>query len=150
MVGPCGEEILSAAACALQPQDTVALHYRHLGISMARSLLHTVPGSISFSSSSLLEQIILDRARAYVVSKHDPVTGGVHCALGSTLKKNDFVVTSTLASQCPPAVGRALGFSLANKLLKEKDDKGSKRPISFVSIGDGYVLWVDVQISDDI
>jgi TPP-dependent pyruvate/acetoin dehydrogenase alpha subunit len=144
MVGPCGEEILSAAACALQPQDTVALHYRHLGISMARSLLHTVPGSISFSSSSLLEQIILDRARAYVVSKHDPVTGGVHCALGSTLKKNDFVVTSTLASQCPPAVGRA------NKLLKEKDDKGSKRPISFVSIGDGYVLWMDVQISDDI
>ncbi len=140
MAGPCGEEILSAAACALKPEDTVALHYRHLGISIARSLLHAVPSSINSSSYSIIEQIILDRARAYVVSKLDPVTGGVHCALGSTLKKNDFVVTSTLASQCPPAVGRALGFSLVHQLLKG-EEKQNKRPISFVSIGDGCVFY---------
>lgn len=115
-IGPCGEEVLSSAACALQPQDTVALHYRHLGISISRSLL----------SGGNLQEIILNRARAYVVSKQDPVTGGVHCALGGS--KNDYVVTSTLASQCPPAVGRALGFSLAAKLL---DRRNNTRPISF-------------------
>jgi len=96
-----------------------------LGISISRSLL----------SGGDLQEIILNRARAYVVSKKDPVTGGVHCALGGS--KNDYVVTSTLASQCPPAVGRALGFSLAAKL---HDRRNNARPISFVSIGDGCVL----------
>ena len=43
---------------------------------------------------------------------------------------------STLASQCPPAVGRALGFSVASKLL-QRPTKSSTRPVSFVSIGDG-------------
>ena len=43
---------------------------------------------------------------------------------------------STLASQCPPAVGRALGFSVASKLL-QRPTESSTRPVSFVSIGDG-------------
>ena len=52
----------------------------------------------------------------------------------------DFVVTSTLASQCPPAVGRALGFSLADSLHTCNDtDRSATRPISFVTIGDGSV-----------
>ena len=43
---------------------------------------------------------------------------------------------STLASQCPPAVGRALGFSVASKLL-QRPTKSSTRPVSIVSIRDG-------------
>tara|TARA_R110002050_G_scaffold270974_1_gene414068 strand:- start:262 stop:441 length:180 start_codon:yes stop_codon:yes gene_type:complete len=49
----------------------------------------------------------ISSARSYCVSKQDPVTGGRHCALGGGV--NDFYVTSTIASQGPQAVGRALG-----------------------------------------
>ena len=124
-IGPCGEELLSAAALAFKPCDTVALHYRHVAVSLARALEQR---------TKTLEDLILDRARGYVVSKYDPVTGGVHCAIGGG--PNDYVVTSTLASQCPPAVGRALGFSLARRLLPHKTQD---RPVSFVSLGDGSV-----------
>ena len=46
--------------------------------------------------------------------------------------------SSTLASQCPPAVGRALGFSIADKLFNN-DTPNSTKQISFVTIGDGSV-----------
>jgi TPP-dependent pyruvate/acetoin dehydrogenase alpha subunit len=49
-----------------------------------------------------------------------------------------FSFKSTLASQCPPAVGRALGFSVADSLSKSHTPKSTK-PISFVTIGDGSV-----------
>jgi TPP-dependent pyruvate/acetoin dehydrogenase alpha subunit/pyruvate/2-oxoglutarate/acetoin dehydrogenase E1 component len=129
-IGPCGEEMLSAAALAFQPCDTVALHYRHVAVAIARTLAE---------GAGSLEDVILDRARGYTVSRYDPVTGGVHCAIGGG--SNDYVVTSTLASQCPPAVGRALGFSLAQKLLpQDREANGkSERPISYVSVGDGSV-----------
>mmetsp|Transcript_4283 Transcript_4283/g.6144 ORF Transcript_4283/g.6144 Transcript_4283/m.6144 type:complete len:802 (+) Transcript_4283:222-2627(+) len=117
-IGPCGEELLSAAALALKPEDTTALHYRHTGMSLARQL----------HEGKQLNNLLLNRARGYTVSKHDPVTGGVHCSIGDG--PNEYLVTSTLSSQCPAAVGRALGFSL----LENKD--GSK-PISFATIGDG-------------
>lgn len=52
------------------------------------------------------------------------------------LMLQSFPSCSTLASQCPPAVGRALGFSVASKLL-QRSDKPATRPVSFVSIGDG-------------
>jgi len=134
-IGPCGEELLSAAGHALDPEtDAVALHYRHLGVSLTRQL----------RQGRDMEDILLDRARGYCVSRNDPVTGGVHCAIGSRVSdrdleigSGDYVVTSTLASQCPPAVGRALGFSVASKLLPQAEDKSSSRPISFVTIGDG-------------
>ncbi len=134
-IGPCGEELLSAAGHALDPEtDAVALHYRHLGVSLTRQL----------RQGRDMEDILLDRARGYCVSRKDPVTGGVHCAIGSRVSdrdlatgSGDYVVTSTLASQCPPAVGRALGFSVASKLLPQAEDKPSSRPISFVTIGDG-------------
>jgi 2-oxoisovalerate dehydrogenase E1 component len=61
-----------------------------------------------------MEEVLLDRARGYVVSASDPVTGGAHCAVGGG--PSDFLVTSTLASQAPPAVGRALGNSVAHAL----------------------------------
>lgn len=80
----------------------------------------------------------------------------VHCAIGSargthatnTAGGGDYVVTSTLASQCPPAVGRALGFSLARSLdagddgdddENIADGRNAARPISFVTLGDGSV-----------
>ena len=45
---------------------------------------------------------------------------------------------STLASQCPPAIGRALGFSVLDTILKSEAPDSTK-PISFVTIGDGSV-----------
>jgi Dehydrogenase E1 component len=152
-IGPCGEEGLAAAGWALQDADytsangndtyynhgdTIALHYRHLAINLLQQLRR----------GASLDTILLDRARGYTVSRLDPMTGGVHCAIGSpnknavdttphlppqTLFAGDYVVTSTLASQCPPAVGRALGFALRADLPKEA------RPVSFVTIGDGSV-----------
>ena len=150
-IGPCGEEALASVAHTLQnPSDSVALHYRHLGINIARQLLHmtdyTPMGSSSSSpmSSSHLAQVLLDRARGYAVSRLDPVTGGVHCSLGSARSSDenhslggDFLVTSTLASQCPPAVGRALGYAMAPPYLKP--DRRHSRPVSFVTVGDGSV-----------
>jgi TPP-dependent pyruvate/acetoin dehydrogenase alpha subunit len=71
----------------------------------------------------------------------------VHCSIGSARGAltggGDYVVTSTLASQCPPAVGRALAFSLAESLGAGDDDdddgRNATRPLSFVTIGDGSV-----------
>lgn len=82
-IGPCGEELLSASAFALEEEDTSALHYRHTGISIARQLL-----------KKPMDDVLLARARGYAVSKHDPVTGGVHCSIGGG--PNEFLVTSTL------------------------------------------------------
>ena len=73
------------------------------------------------------------------------VTGGVHCAIGSARDPNikdygggDYVVTSTLASQCPPAVGRGLAFPIADTILKDEKPSSLKQ-VSFVTIGDGSV-----------
>lgn len=176
-IGPCGEEALSSAALCLQKSDSLALHYRHVGINLCRQLMITTPplspqrpanapsatdGLVSASSSSsspslpLLHQLILDRARGYTVSKFDPVTGGVHCSIGgsssSSNSNNDFIVTSTLASQCPSAVGRALAYALRLQTTQHAtdDDNNDKthsttttttksRPISMVTVGDGSV-----------
>jgi 2-oxoisovalerate dehydrogenase E1 component len=127
-IGPCGEEALASAGCVIEDHDSVALHYRHLAINIARQLCQGVS----------LEQILLDRARGYTVSKNDPVTGGVHCSIGSKASRQgsgDFVVTSTLASQCPSAVGRALGYSLR----KTESDGNEGREVSFVTLGDGSI-----------
>lgn len=135
-IGPCGEEMLASIGHALDPNaDAIALHYRHLSVSILRQL----------RLGRRLEDIMLDRARGHVVSKLDPVTGGVHCAIGSAKDESannsgggDYVVTSTLASQCPPAVGRALGFSAADAIL-DSGGRGGSKPVSFVTIGDGSV-----------
>jgi hypothetical protein len=47
-------------------------------------------------------------------------------------------VTSTLASQCPPAVGRGLAFPIADTILRG-DKPASPKQVSFVTIGDGSV-----------
>jgi 2-oxoisovalerate dehydrogenase E1 component len=83
-----------------------------------------------------LDAVLMDRARGHVVSSLDPVGGGVHCSLGGG--EFDYIVTSTLASQAPPAVGRALGGGLANFLLKGKG-KFASDFVSYVSVGDGSV-----------
>jgi len=106
-IGPCGEELLSALGLHLRDSDASALHYRHVGTSLMRAYKG---GDYRKSVSD----IILDRARGFTCSSMDPVTGGRHCAIGGT--PFEFVVTSTLASQCTPAVGRALGFSLTQAL----------------------------------
>ena len=60
----------------------------------------------------------------------------MHCSLGGG--EFEYIVTSTLASQAPPAVGRALGGGLANYLLKGKG-KFAADFVSYVSVGDGSV-----------
>ena len=89
-------------------------------------------------NDDLLKNVILDRARGYCVSVNDPISSASHCLLGTRDFKHDFVVTSTLASQLPPALGRALGIQLVNALSKA-DAKLTKDAISFVSLGDGSV-----------
>ena len=69
-IGPCGEEALGAIAAALRPTDSVALHYRHVATQVCRQLL----------AGRSIDDILLDRARGFTVSKQDPVTGGCICA----------------------------------------------------------------------
>lgn len=71
-IGSGGEELMSIVGLFLRDTDPVALHYRHVGTNLMRSIQKGMP----------LEQIALDRARAFTCSIHDPVTGGVHCAIG--------------------------------------------------------------------
>jgi TPP-dependent pyruvate/acetoin dehydrogenase alpha subunit/pyruvate/2-oxoglutarate/acetoin dehydrogenase E1 component len=133
-IGPCGEEALASAGVVFESQDSTALHYRHTAISLSRQLQQRKMRSDhdNHNNNNALDDLILGRARGYTVSRHDPVTGGVHCSIGGG--DNEFLVTSTLASQCPPAVGRALGYSLARELaLQDSNDKA----VSFVTIGDG-------------
>ena len=124
-IGPCGEELMGGVGLALRTDDMTALHYRHLATQLVRQIRNDEP----------IDDILMDRARAHVVSSLDPVTGGNHCSLGSSV--SDFIVTSTLASQCPPAVGRALGLALVDHLGLESPI--SKDAISYVSLGDGSV-----------
>lgn len=122
-IGPCGEELLSVIGLLLKPTDASALHYRHVGTAVMRQL----------AAGKSVEDIVLDRARGYTVSKLDPVTGGRHCAIGGSAY--DFLVTSTLASQCCPAVGRAQAIPLAHAL--KAPSLFAKDSVSFVSLGDG-------------
>jgi TPP-dependent pyruvate/acetoin dehydrogenase alpha subunit/pyruvate/2-oxoglutarate/acetoin dehydrogenase E1 component len=133
-IGPCGEEALASAGVIFQNQDSTALHYRHTAISLARQLKQRSAKSDleTTTTNHILDDLILGRARGYTVSRNDPVTGGVHCSIGGG--ENEFIVTSTLSSQCPPAVGRALGYSLVDDLLSKKD---TRKAVSFVTIGDG-------------
>lgn len=78
---------------------------------------------------------MLDRARGYTCSTHDPVTGGRHCAIGG--HEYSYLVTSTLASQAPPAVGRALAIPVVKRM--GIPSKFSSDSISFVTVGDGSV-----------
>lgn len=124
-IGPCGEELLASIGLLLRPTDPMALHYRHLAAQVARQL----------RAGRSVDDIMLDRARGHVVSALDPVAGGVHCSIGGG--PHDFLVTSTLASQTTPAVGRALAVGLAHHLgvpcISPRD------AVSFVSGGDGSV-----------
>ena len=125
-IGPCGEEMLGATGEALEETDAVALHYRHLSVNMVLSL----------RAGKSVEEAVLDRVRGCTVSSLDPVTGGGHCCLGGG--EYDFLVTSTLASQAPPAVGRALGIKLSNQLNLDTT-RFDNDAISYVSVGDGSV-----------
>eukprot|EP01134_Creolimax_fragrantissima_P006074 CFRG6074T1 len=125
-IGPGGEELMSIVGQVLRPTDSLALHYRHLAAQVARQLEH---------SGRSLDEVLLDRARGHVVSALDPVSHGRHCLIGGG--KHDFLVTSTLASQAPPAVGRALGGVFANQL--KVDTPFPKDFVSYVSVGDGSI-----------
>lgn len=124
-IGPCGEELLAPIGYLAEVTDPVALHYRHLSVQLARRL----------KEGDSLEGILLARARGFCVSAADPVTGGAHCAIGGG--PADYIVTSTLASQMCPAVGRALGGSLASHL--QTPTPFAKNFVSFVSMGDGSI-----------
>ena len=111
-IGPCGEEVMGVLGAVLNKDDPMALHYRHVAASV-RSLSISLQNHLQIKHTQIARQIIhfdrsvediaLDRARAYTVSSLDPVTGGAHCSIGGT--QHDYVVTSTLSSQAPPAVG---------------------------------------------
>jgi TPP-dependent pyruvate/acetoin dehydrogenase alpha subunit len=124
-IGPCGEETLAAVGLCLRETDASALHYRHVGTEVARQLSAGIP----------IENIMLDRARGYTCSVMDPVTGGRHCAIGG--HPFSYLVTSTLASQGPPAVGRALAIPLVKKMGVRSAFTSDS--ISFVTVGDGSV-----------
>jgi hypothetical protein len=119
---PSDRAALSVLALALRPTDPAALHYRHLGCTIARQMQRGMG----------IKQILLDRARGYTIATSDPVTGGVHCSLGGD-PRYDFLVTSTLASQGPQAVGRALAIEHLPQ------GKWPTDAISFVSCGDGSI-----------
>ena len=121
-IGPCGEEMTAALALALRPSDPAALHYRHLAALVARQL----------QRGAELDAILLDRARSYTTATTDPVTGGAHCSLGAD-PNFEFLVTSTLASQGPQAVGRALAIDHLPQARWPSD------AISLVSCGDGSI-----------
>ena len=123
-IGPCGEELLAAVALHFRATDAVALHYRHVATAVSRQLKEGKP----------LHDIILDRSRGFACSTLDPVTGGRHCAIGGT--KYDFLVTSTLASQATPALGRALAIPMSSRIPNPKFPVDA---VSYVSIGDGSV-----------
>eukprot|EP00948_MAST-09A_sp_MAST-9A-sp1_P002436 g2436.t1 len=155
-IGPCGEELLAAVALALRSSDPCALHYRHVATNLARSAGLTrdnkdMQNHSDESWNDLLFSLMLDKARGYTCSSLDPVTGGVHCSLGGG--PQDYLVTSTLSSQTPVAVGRALAIPLAQFLhtrfnMKNSDSHTGRvcpQPhipgdaVSYVSIGDGSI-----------
>jgi len=125
-IGPCGEEAMAGAALPLGPGGSVALHYRHLATNLARFG--------AGNDDEAWRSVLLGRARAHAVSSLDPVTRGGHCALGGC--EGDVLVTSTLASQCPPAVGRALGGALARWKAPQAAKFGAGA-VHFVTLGSG-------------
>lgn len=118
-IGPCGEEFAACWGQLLRDGDTASLHYRHVGAQIARQL----------ALGKSMESVLLDRSRGFVCSTLDPVTGGRHCAIGGV--ENLFYNTSTLASQVPAAVGRALAGALL------PSSSMNNNPVHFVSLGDG-------------
>lgn len=128
-IGPCGEELLGTMALNLKPQDLTALHYRHLAMSVNRQTMY---------DNRTLADIALDRARGFAVSSLDPITGGRHCSIGGNPQR-EFLVTSTLASQVPPAVGRALAIPLSQRLLDLENRVFAPDALSIVSVGDGSI-----------
>mmetsp|Transcript_13624 Transcript_13624/g.39691 ORF Transcript_13624/g.39691 Transcript_13624/m.39691 type:complete len:785 (-) Transcript_13624:37-2391(-) len=135
-IGPCGEELLAGVGLRLWGDDSVALHYRHLATQIARHARYEAKaGGGRATVAECVPGLLLDRARGYCVSMHDPVTGGAHCALGGG--DHDFLVTSTLASQATPAVGRAIAPGLAQHL--GVDPAFPPKAVSYVSVGDGSV-----------
>ena len=113
-IGPCGEELVAPVGLVLRPSDPTALHYRHLAPSIVRRLSNA-SATTTTSDDEILKDILLDRAKGYTVASSDPICGGHHCCLGGN--ENDFLVTSTLASQSCPALGRAMAIPLAPMLL---------------------------------
>jgi 2-oxoisovalerate dehydrogenase E1 component len=129
-IGPCGEELMGVLGAVARASDPMALHYRHLAVQLARQF---------GAGGRPVSEVLLDRARGPTISRLDPVTGGHHCSLGGG--PFDFYVSSTLASQTPPAVGRAMGIKLAPRLLG-KGAGATRFPgdaVSIVSVGDGSV-----------
>jgi len=151
-IGPCGEEGLAPLGIesvglggASEGRDTVAWHYRHLSPAIGRAIDQQLSEGASVEDA--IRQIALDRARGYTLSPLDPVTGGTHCSLGGS-GPGDFLTTSTLASQCTPAVGRALGQGVWRQIVKDGGFDGTglendimvkphRRGIHLVTIGDG-------------
>ena len=137
-IGPCGEECISPIGLLLQLTDCTAFHYRHLSANIARNLKRKMYDGNIDNNCDILSSVIRDRARGYVVSINDPISSGGHCLLGSNDFNYDYIVTSTLASQTGPAVGRAFGNILYNT-LKLPNPKFKTGSISFVSVGDGSI-----------
>lgn len=137
-IGPCGEENMACLGLLAKESDAMTLHYRHLASSISRQLKAKTP----------LDEILMDRARGYTLSKQDSVTAARHVALGSG--PYDFYLTSTLGSHVPTAVARSLGFSIASQIskslpndkfrFKERLQKFSTDDVSIVSFGEGSLF----------
>ena len=149
---------MAGLGLAMRQEDPAALHYRHVGTQMARQLASGKPLDevlLDRARGCALRRSAASRhrwcthacyvfsppavlwlmCRSYTVSSLDPVTSGAHCAIGGG--PADYLVTSTLSSQTPPAVGRAMSIPLTSHL-------GVKSPfprdaVSVVTVGDGSV-----------
>jgi hypothetical protein len=134
--------------------DSSALHYRHTSISLTRQLLKKLEldstdddnDNYYRNNNEIVQDLLLGRARGYTVSKYDPITGGVHCSIGapgSNYDSNEYIVSSTLASQCPSAIGRALGYSLnlPNNQNQNQNQRSSKSSEELME-NDEYVVYL--------
>lgn len=137
-IGPCGEELLGAVALNLRATDSTALHYRHVATSVTRQLL----------IGKKVSEIATARARGYTCSSLDPVTGGKHCAIGGS--SYDYLVTSTLASQATPAVGRALAVALSNILLSTRRNVSCTNLSSTISSSSSSLSSTNVHLESGL
>jgi len=103
-IGSAGHEALAAIAFAFRNNDMAFLHYRDAALLIQRL------------STLMPQQYIIETLlHSFMVSAHDPISGGRHKVLGHVAAWVP-PQTSTIASHLPKAVGAAASISRAKKL----------------------------------
>lgn len=105
-IGSSGHEGNAAIAAALRVDDIAFLHYRDAAFQIQRST--QMPGQTP----------AWDMLLSFVASSDDPISGGRHKVLGSSILSIP-PQTSTIASHLPKAVGAAYSIGLGRRLKSE-------------------------------